>query len=393
MRVLVTTEHRFSRTPDGKTWTQIMFSRRHWDLYLAAFEEVRVAARCLPVAAPQEGWLRVDGGPISVVPVPHYIGPAAFLPRAPAVYRTIARALEDVDGAIIKVPSLLGSVVERVQRRRRRPFAVQVVADPIDAFAPGSIRHPLRPFFRLWFARELRRQCRKAALAAYVTEEALQEKYPPGEGVESTHFSDVELPPEAFLEAPRPLDEIEPPLRLVTVASLSQPYKGIDVVLGAVKECLNRGLSTDFTIVGGGQLQADYERMASELGIGDRVHFLGQVTQGGPVRRFLDQADVFVLASMTEGLPRALIEAMARALPCLGSAVGGIPELLAPEDLVPPGDAASLADAIGRVAKSPERRRAMSERNLDRARGFSQAEMRRRAEAFYRGFASLLAAS
>lgn len=75
---------------------------------------------------------------------------------------------------------------------------------------------------------------------------------------------------------------------------------------------------------------------AGRLGVADRVTFVGTVPAGAAVRAHLDAADLVVVPSRTEGLPRALIEAMARGLPAVGTTVGGIPELLADVDLVPP---------------------------------------------------------
>ena len=88
--------------------------------------------------------------------------------------------------------------------------------------------------------------------------------------------------------------------------------------------------------------------------------FLGQLPAGEMVRAQLDKADLFILPSKTEGLPRALVEAMARALPCIGTTVGGIPELLPSEDLVPPGDVKALAETIEDVLRRPERLAKMS---------------------------------
>ncbi len=82
----------------------------------------------------------------------------------------------------------------------------------------------------------------------------------------------------------------------------------------------------------------------------------------------LDSADLFVSPSRQEGVPRAMIEAMARGLPCIGSSVGGTPETLPQEFLVPPNDRPRLAAEIMRVAANPNLMEAMSAQNLSRAK-------------------------
>jgi glycosyltransferase involved in cell wall biosynthesis len=118
--------------------------------------------------------------------------------------------------------------------------------------------------------------------------------------------------------------------------------------------------------------------------VADRVTLTGTLPAGDAVWRQLDAADLFVMPSRTEGLPKALIEAMARGLPAVGSAVGGIPELLAPEDLVPPDDVTALADAIRRLVTDPARMTAASARNLARAADFAETALAPRRDAFYR---------
>jgi glycosyltransferase involved in cell wall biosynthesis len=122
---------------------------------------------------------------------------------------------------------------------------------------------------------------------------------------------------------------------------------------------------------------------AERLGMASRIRFLGQVTAGEPVRRILDAADLFVLPSRTEGLPRALVEAMARGLPCIGSAVGGVPELLDASELVPAGDPAALAAKIQEVLRDPLRMETMSRRNLADAREFCDSALAGRRRRFY----------
>ncbi|MEO1187019.1 MAG: glycosyltransferase, partial [Cyanobacteria bacterium J06636_27] len=84
-----------------------------------------------------------------------------------------------------------------------------------------------------------------------------------------------------------------------------------------------------------------------------------------------------------EGLPRAMIEAMARGLPCIGSTVGGIPELLPSEDMVTPGDINALAQKIRQVVTNPERMASMSVRNLEKAKNYQDVVLQKRRIAFY----------
>jgi glycosyltransferase involved in cell wall biosynthesis len=78
-----------------------------------------------------------------------------------------------------------------------------------------------------------------------------------------------------------------------------------------------------------------------------------------------------------------MLEAMARGCPCIGSNVGGIPELLAADDLVPPNDPEALARKIMEVTADPQRMKAMSERNLARAKQFDPDTLRDMRRGFY----------
>ena len=85
--------------------------------------------------------------------------------------------------------------------------------------------------------------------------------------------------------------------------------------------------------------------MAEELGLKDNVNFVGAVKQD-VIRKEFEQTDLFVHASRAEGLPRAVIEAMAYGLPCIGSSVAGIPELLSAEAIIKPNDVNGLAEKM-----------------------------------------------
>jgi glycosyltransferase involved in cell wall biosynthesis len=171
---------------------------------------------------------------------------------------------------------------------------------------------------------------------------------------------------------------------LVFAGTLEAMYKAPDVLIDAVNQCVSEGLDLRLNLLGDGAHRGELEAQAARLGLGERVTFLGQLPPGEPVLAQLDRADLFVLPSRTEGLPRAMIEAMARGLPCIGTDVGGIPELLSPGEMVPPGDSQALARKIGEVLRDPDRRAGMSERNLAAARDYHKEVLRERRNALYR---------
>jgi glycosyltransferase involved in cell wall biosynthesis len=383
MRLVVTLEQRFDSTPDGAVWTPGTFAHSFWTRYLEVFDHVCVVARVRRVGAVPEDWKRANGARVSFVPVLHYLGPWQYFLRARQVKAAVRSAVRPTDAVILRVASQLAAVMGSLLRRMGHPYGVEVVGDPYDVFAPGAVKHPLRPFFRWWFPHQLRRQCAGACAAAYVTEHTLQLRYPPANGSFSTHYSSIELPNMACVPQSRPIRHSECPFRLVTVGSLAQLYKAPEVLIDAIGICTRGGIDLNLVIVGDGKHRSELETRARSLGLGERVHFRGHLPSGESVRSELDQADLFVLPSRQEGLPRAMIEAMARALPCIGSTVGGIPELLSLEDLVPAGDAAMLARKIREVVSDPSRMAQMSARNLEKAKEYREETLRNRRSEFY----------
>jgi glycosyltransferase involved in cell wall biosynthesis len=174
------------------------------------------------------------------------------------------------------------------------------------------------------------------------------------------------------------------PKTLIYVAMMAQGYKAHDDLIKALAMARQQMPDLRLVLVGDGPLRPQLEAQAREAGVADAITFAGKLTHGAGMTEALDGADLFVMPSRAEGLPRALVEAMARALPAFSTDVGGVGELLPPEYLVQPNDPALFARRLVELVSDPNQLAAMSAQNLETAHQYGVAETTGRMIAFYR---------
>ena len=137
--------------------------------------------------------------------------------------------------------------------------------------------------------------------------------------------------------------------RIGCVSRLSHE-KGVDVLIEAFARVREHVPEAELVLVGDGAERQTLEKRATELGLADHIQFFGMRDD---VAQLLTDLDLFVLPSRTEGLPLAVLEAMAASLPIVATAVGGVPQALRHGEagvLVPPEEPEVLAQAIVRLA-------------------------------------------
>jgi len=161
-----------------------------------------------------------------------------------------------------------------------------------------------------------------------------------------------------------------------------QPWKGVDVALRALREIPQAYLM----IVGDGETRADLERLAQELGLAERVRFLGALPRER-LPSIYAAADLLLATSFaSETFGIGLVEAQACGLPVVASRFGGFPEVIDEGHtglLVPPRDPTALAAAVRTLLNDPERRRAMADAAPGWAAQFSWSAVVDRIEAVY----------
>ena len=173
------------------------------------------------------------------------------------------------------------------------------------------------------------------------------------------------------------------PPRLICVARLD-PIKAHGDLLAALPPLIARWPGLTLDLVGEGPMRPALEAEARRLGVQASVRFLGARTD---VPELLAQAHVFVLASLSEGMPGSVLEAMASGLPVVATRVGGTPEIVDEGRtglLVPPGDPVALSKALSVVIEDPQLAGDYAEAGARRARErFTREAFIRRHEALY----------
>lgn len=161
--------------------------------------------------------------------------------------------------------------------------------------------------------------------------------------------------------------------RILCVAS-HRPYKGLPYLIEACRMLRDEGHAFDCNLVGTGPMRDELAQMIRDRNLEDCVHLLGAKPEA-EVARLLKETTFFVLPSIIqkdgtmEGMPNALIEAMATGRAVISTTIAGIPELIDHGStglLVPPEDSVRLADAIRQLLVDPERTRRMGERGRER---------------------------
>ncbi|MEX0711315.1 MAG: glycosyltransferase [Pirellulales bacterium] len=181
-------------------------------------------------------------------------------------------------------------------------------------------------------------------------------------------------------EAAKPLDLTTLGLpsgrRAVTFVGRLDPQKGLDQLIAHARRWLDQVAGHDLLVVGAGPQRAELERVASRSGLDNRIHFAGWSSQ---VPEILAASDLLVLSSNWEGLPNAVLEAMASRLAVVATDVEGVRELLGPaadEQVVPAGRPEVLASRIMEILSNPPLRERLGRENQLRAgRHFSLEKM------------------
>lgn len=319
-----------------------------------------------------------------IVEVPSFNRPKLLINYFKAK-KIIRQTILENDLIIIRLPSTIGSVAYRIAIKLKKPVLVEVVACPWDSLSNYSLLGKFyAPFARL----KLKKIVKRAPFVTYVTNEFLQRRYPTS-GT-TCAVSDVMLNPvnadvleKKLIRYEKLNNENFSKLSLTTLAAVDVKYKGHHLVLEIINEFKKNGIHVVYNIAGKG----DFTRLKNiirELDVEDNINFIGAIDHKD-VFRLLDETDIYIQPSMQEGLPRALVEAMSRGCACIGSDVGGIPELLASEAIFLNKDSNDLMKKI-KSFLNLQVLKEQSSKNFEKAKKFQKTLLDAKRKQFYNDF-------
>lgn len=307
----------------------------------AAVDRTRFDPRvvCLTRRGPLEVGLRAAGVPVDLVGKRHKLGLLAY-------HRLRARLRAEP-------PDILHTWMFTSNLYGR----LAALGLPIRTVASEVVADPGKEAWRLAVDRLLARR----TSAFYVNSRAVARFYHERCGIPLARMTvipnGVDVRPVEAL--PRATLGVPPHAYLVCCVGRLEPQKALDRVIDALASDGLRERDVVLVIAGEGPSRRGLDARVARLGLGGRVRLLGHRDD---VPRILAAADLFVLPSLFEGMPNALMEAMAQGLPCVATAVGGVEELLGESEaglVVPRSDPALLAEAIRTLMDAPDRAAAL----------------------------------
>lgn len=287
------------------------------------------------------------------------------------------------DIMVIRLPSHIGNVACKIANKYKKDYIVELVGCPWDSLRNhsliGKIIAPFLFFKTKYFVK-------KAKNVIYVTESFLQKRYP---NMNNTiGCSDViieENNNEVLNRRISKINSYDEKIVLGTIGVIDIKYKGQEYVIKAIGKLLKAGINNvEYQLVGPGN-QKRLKNVAKKYNVEDKISFIGTLTHN-EIFKWLDNIDIYVQPSNTEGLPRSVIEAMSRACPCIGSKVGGIPELIDKDFLFEKKRVEKIAKLIIRVIEDKEWCIMSAKTNYTNSKKYSKKFLYEKKRRFYENF-------
>lgn len=381
MRLLWAHDHKFYNY-GNEIYSKVQFGQEFWDRYLNHIEQISIVSRL--------NEMNIE----DLKNIPFYNlssrNEISFLKAnfSKNIFIKTNQNFEKVnlselvsshEKIIVRLPSTIGNYVAMEAIRQKKDFAVELVGDPWDAFI--NLRSIIGKMYAPIIYLKTKYIVKRAKQVLYVTDHYLQKRYK-NDGLNNTNASNVNIH--------MTNDEIEKKRNDSNVINIGligylSSYKGIDTAIKSLY-FLNKNseIIYNLNILGTGEREK-YIKIAKKYEMSKRIN-IQTLPSGPPIYQWLDNMDVYIQPSKTEGLPRGLIEAMSRGLPAVGTNVGGIPELLESKFIIKKGDYKGLAELINEVISNDQLYIESSRKNIKKASEYDYKVLNSKRSNFYKKY-------
>jgi len=312
---------------------------------------------------------------LKIIECPNLNTPKGLLLEKNNVNKFIVEYLKKTDLIFARMPSIISNMVLKWAIKMKKPYLVEVGGCAWDSYVNHSfLGKCIAP--KLYY--DEKKYVRKADFAVYVTEKWLQKRYPNKNTCEFcsnvflSSFSDETLVRRLKKIKKNNADHV---FVIGTAAAVNVKYKGQEYIIKAISKLNKQGYNFEYELAGAGDNQY-LSLIAEKYGVLDKVHFKGLLLHD-EVMEWLDCIDIYAQPSKQEGLPRALIEAMSRACPSIGSTTAGIPELLESNQVFKPNDINHICQILKTITE-PEEMQKQAKNNYEKSKEYDSLIIEKR---------------
>ena len=385
MNVLLFLEHRFYQIGED-VYCERIIDYTYLTRYLQVFEKVTVCARFgkdIP-----EKKIRTSGPNVDFLPLPDFVGTSGIVRNISKINKVLKRNLEKYDAIIIRTPSPISLISFCQVKKANKPLAIEVVINPKTMFCKDSYHSFLQPFVANLFVLHTKKICDYANGVSYVTEHVLQEMYPCKAMKEdngkyfTSSYSTINLFDKNYNSIPH-VHKDGTSFCISHTGYMDTYSKGHKNAIDVVAKLVEAGIDVELNFIGSGDLEKEFREYACFRGVENKVHFLGNLVGFDRIKEVLELSDLFLFPTCSEGLPRALIEAMANSVACISSPIDGIVELLPTECLVDYRDIEGMYEKVRAILIDDKYRCELAKANYSTALKYHYDKMLLKRNEFY----------
>jgi len=384
MNLLYVGKFMFSKKED-KTYGLPSCADSFFIKYLNVFDNVKVLGEEIKSFLDKSSLMQISDERITVEILPANTSPKDFR-NDKKIKKILREEISKAEAVLIKPACRKGMMAIKIAEKLHKPYMIEMTGDIHNALLqnPSFVHRMYAPVLY----RQIKNAIKNCKYGIYVSESYLQGKYPIAGKM--CGCSDVVLEKSEDVVLEKRLEKIENSdsknlIDLCLVGFYQGNGKGVDTAIRAMSRLPE---NYHFTVLGNGteENRKKWIEYGEKFGVYNRIHFDEPLSSAKEVLCWLDNFDIFVLPTRSEGLCRCIVEAISRGMPCFATDICTMPELLPKECLFPLDDDEKLANLVKKYVSDKELMKNVARINFENAKKYDFEILKERRDNFLREF-------